>query len=114
MPDINSQNERSHSLLNEMTSTVGAVFMGLQVGCAQCHDHKFDPISQADFYRLRAMFQPAVHVIKNKSVGVLREQGEPPEARLMIRGDFERATTRTVSCGPSRGCCAGSALSRGI
>ena len=56
MPDINSQNERSHSLLNEMTSTVGAVFMGLQVGCAQCHDHKFDPISQADFYRLRAMF----------------------------------------------------------
>lgn len=90
MPDINSQNERSHSLLNEMTSTVGAVFMGLQVGCAQCHDHKFDPISQADFYRLRAMFQPAVHVIKNKSVGVLREQGEPPEARLMIRGDFDK------------------------
>jgi len=90
MPDINSQEERRHSLLNEMTSTVGAVFMGLQVGCAQCHDHKFDPISQADFYRLRAMFQPAVHVIKNKSVGALREQGKPPQSHLMIRGEFDK------------------------
>ena len=90
MPDINSQNERRHSLLNEMTSTVGAVFMGLQVGCAQCHDHKFDPISQADFYRMRAIFQPAVHVAKNQSVRQLREQGEPAKAYLMIRGDFDK------------------------
>ena len=90
MPDINSQNERRHSLLNEMTSTVGAVFMGLQVGCAQCHDHKFDPISQADFYRMRAIFQPAVHVVKNQSVRELREQGEPSKAYLMVRGDFDK------------------------
>ncbi len=90
MPDINSQQERRHSLLNEMTSTVGAVFMGLQVGCAQCHDHKYDPISQSDFYRLRAMFQPAVHVVKNQSVGGLEEQGEPAVAHLMIRGEFNR------------------------
>ena len=90
MPDINSQNERRHSLLNEMTSTVGAVFMGLQVGCAQCHDHKFDPISQADFYRMRAMFQPAVHVVKNQSVRELHEQGEPSKSFLMVRGDFDK------------------------
>ncbi|MEC9095772.1 MAG: DUF1549 and DUF1553 domain-containing protein [Planctomycetota bacterium] len=90
MPDINSQSERRDSLLNEMTSTVGAVFMGLQVGCAQCHDHKFDPISQADFYRLRAIFQPAVHVVKNKSISTLREQGEPGKSHLMIRGDFNK------------------------
>lgn len=90
MPDINSQSERRDSLLNEMTSTVGAVFMGLQVGCAQCHDHKFDPISQADFYRLRAIFQPAVNVVKNKSISTLREQGEPGKSHLMIRGDFNK------------------------
>ncbi len=57
MPDINLQEERRHVVLNEMTSTVGAVFLGMQVGCAQCHDHKFDPISQRDFYRLRAFFE---------------------------------------------------------
>src|SRR5258708_3305659 len=42
-----------------MTGTVGSILLGLQVGCAQCHDHKFDPVSQLDFYRLRAFFDPA-------------------------------------------------------
>ena len=59
MPDINLQDERRHTVLNEITSTVGAVFLGLQIGCAQCHDHKYDPLSQADFYRLRAHFDSA-------------------------------------------------------
>ncbi len=59
MPDLNLQNERRHVVLNEITATVGAVFLGMQFGCAQCHDHKFDPIRQHDFYRLRAFFEPA-------------------------------------------------------
>jgi hypothetical protein len=42
-----------------MTGTVGSILLGLQIGCAQCHDHKFDPVSQLDFYRLRAFFDPA-------------------------------------------------------
>ncbi|MEC9009690.1 MAG: PSD1 and planctomycete cytochrome C domain-containing protein [Planctomycetota bacterium] len=37
-------------------NTTGAVFMGLTVGCARCHAHKFDPISQRDFYQLFAVF----------------------------------------------------------
>jgi hypothetical protein len=56
MPDLNLQEERRHVVLNEMAATVGSVFLGLQFGCAQCHDHKSDPLSQADFYRLRAFF----------------------------------------------------------
>jgi hypothetical protein len=59
MPDINLQQERRHVVLNEMTSTVGSVFLAMQFGCAQCHDHKYDPIRQHDFYRLRAFFEPA-------------------------------------------------------
>jgi hypothetical protein len=59
MPDINLLEERRHNFLNDMTGTVGSVLLGLNVGCAQCHDHKFDPISQYDFYRLRAFFDPA-------------------------------------------------------
>ena len=35
-------------------------YLGLTVGCAQCHDHRYDPIPQADYYRLRAVFEPAL------------------------------------------------------
>ncbi len=91
MPDINSQDERRHTLLNEMTSTVGEVILGLQIGCAQCHDHKYDPISQADFYRLRAIFEPAISLKKNASVTGLKEQASYKLASyIMIRGDFRR------------------------
>ncbi len=42
--------------LNDLTGNVGAVFLGVSIGCAQCHDHKFDPLPQKDFYRLQAFF----------------------------------------------------------
>jgi hypothetical protein len=43
-------------ILNDITDTVGAVFMGMTYGCARCHDHKFDPILQKDYYKLQAFF----------------------------------------------------------
>ncbi len=43
-----------HEVLNEMTDVIGVAFLGLTVGCARCHDHKFDDISQADYYHLQA------------------------------------------------------------
>ena len=36
---------------------VSTAFLGLTVGCAQCHDHRYDPIPQTDYYRLRAVFE---------------------------------------------------------
>ena len=91
MPDINSQDERKHNLLNEITATVGSALLGLQIGCAQCHDHKYDPISQADFYRLRAVFEPAIQLQKGKSISVLCEStGRPTTSYLMLRGNWQR------------------------
>jgi hypothetical protein len=43
-------------ILNDITDVTADVFLGLGVSCARCHDHKFDPILQADYYRLRAFF----------------------------------------------------------
>lgn len=43
--------------LEDVLSAVGQTFLGLTVNCARCHDHKFDPISQRDYYRLKAVFE---------------------------------------------------------
>ena len=48
--------QRRQEILNDMTDTTSQVFLALTVGCARCHDHKFDPILQTDYYRLQAFF----------------------------------------------------------
>ncbi len=55
----------------DATDTTGSAFLGLTLGCARCHDHKFDPISQRDYYSMSAIFAgsedrevPAVHQIR--------------------------------------------------
>jgi hypothetical protein len=59
MVDLNDQGLRRHNALNDITETTGLVFLGLTIGCARCHDHKFDPIRLTDYYRLQAFFTPA-------------------------------------------------------
>ncbi len=48
--------QRRQEVLNDVTDTVGAAFVGLTYACARCHDHKFDPILHKDYYRLQAFF----------------------------------------------------------
>jgi hypothetical protein len=48
--------------LTEMVNGVGSAFLGLTLGCARCHDHKFDPISAGDYYRLQAFFASTEYV----------------------------------------------------
>jgi len=49
-----------NEVLTEMTNIVGSALLGVTLGCARCHDHKFDPFRQSDYYRLQAYFA-AVH-----------------------------------------------------
>lgn len=50
--------------LYDMVSATGATFLGLTVNCARCHDHKFDPISQRDYYGLQAVFAGTQHGVR--------------------------------------------------
>ena len=43
-----------------MIGTTTRAFLGLTVACARCHDHKFDPITQMDYYRMMAIFFPFI------------------------------------------------------
>ncbi len=50
--------QRRQEILDDVTDVTGQVFLGLTFGCARCHDHKFDPIAQTDYFRLQAFFAP--------------------------------------------------------
>jgi hypothetical protein len=50
--------QRRQEILDDVTEVTGLTFLGLTVGCARCHDHKFDPILQTDYFRLQAFFAP--------------------------------------------------------
>ena len=60
MTDASDQAQRRLNTLNDMTDTAGLVFLGLTITCARCHDHKFEPLPQTDYFRLQAFFTPAV------------------------------------------------------
>jgi len=56
-PENNIKDERTRmDELDDILSTTSLTFLGMTVGCARCHDHKFDPIAQKDYYRMQAVF----------------------------------------------------------
>ncbi len=60
-------------ILNEITDTTSDVFLGVGLQCARCHDHKFDPVLQEDYFRLRAFFE-AIDPQDNIVVAATAEQ----------------------------------------
>ena len=56
--------ETRNQVLTDTIKIVSSSLLGLSVGCAQCHDHRYDPISQTDYYRMRAVFEPALNYKK--------------------------------------------------
>jgi hypothetical protein len=66
-----TRNDKDHDVAFAAVETISTAFMGMTVGCAKCHDHKFDPIAQKDFYAMKAIFDPLV--LKNVMIAT------PPE-----------------------------------
>ena len=86
---------RNTWLANTVEHTARA-FLGVTIQCARCHDHKFDPISQSDYYRLRAFFEP-VHI------RIDRVPGQPDRAKAGLPRVFDDfLDTPDVSLHPRR------------
>ena len=60
-PDINLTLAQRQDELADMVNTTGTAFLGLTIGCARCHNHKFDPILQKDYYSMQAVFAGVTH-----------------------------------------------------
>lgn len=94
---IDKEQFRIESVFDRVATT-GTVWLGLTIGCAQCHDHKFDPITQAEYYGLFAFLnnqeEPSLEISfaeKQKSTTlVMRELENPRATHLLIQGDFTR------------------------
>ncbi len=87
-PDIVLTKNQRDGELHDMVSTIGGAFLGLTVGCAKCHDHKFDPISQRDYYRMRAMIAGVKHGEQ--------ELPDPNREKRLAKADNARTKLRAI------------------
>lgn len=81
---------------DEQIDTVGRAFLGLTLGCARCHDHKFDPVSQRDYYALAGIFRSTQVVMgtRNGCVNVASWVERPLPVPEPQRGELEQQVTR--------------------
>ncbi|HEV8293105.1 MAG TPA: PSD1 and planctomycete cytochrome C domain-containing protein, partial [Tepidisphaeraceae bacterium] len=104
--------QRRQEILNDITDTTAAVFLGMTFACARCHNHKYDEISQADYYRLQAFFanvraddripvlppqklkeyqaKLAVWEEKTKSIREEMDKLEEPKRKALLKDYFDK------------------------
>ncbi len=80
---IDSEEFRVEQVIDRV-STVGTAWLGLTLGCARCHDHKYDPVTQKEFYQLTAFFNTSVE--RNIEVPLPHELG----GYLQTKGEYDR------------------------
>lgn len=81
------QSVARNEVIAKTIDIVSTSLLGLTVGCAQCHNHRYDPISQADYFRLRAIFEPSLD---------WKNWRAPPQRRVSLYTDADRQQAAAV------------------
>ena len=81
-------NDKMFHRLDDMVATTGTAFLGLTVGCARCHDHKIDPVSAEEYYRLTAVFFDQVK--EAPKAGKRTRRLQVTEPHLLAAGSWKR------------------------
>lgn len=84
-------------IIDEQLDTTGRAFLGLTLGCARCHDHKFDPISAADYYGLAGIFKSTLTMRKYIKVAEWHEHLLPSAAATALKAKFAESIANRKS-----------------
>ena len=107
-PEIQESNldltKLRYERMTDAVDTTGAAFLGLTLGCARCHDHKFDPIPQKDYFSLQAVFaasEPERITVVDGNNASHRDEGyhfmiAMDEAQIAYRLMEKRVKTRVI------------------
>jgi hypothetical protein len=87
-PDAGGGGDEAQQVVADTLKIFGSAVLGLSVGCAQCHDHRYDPIPQADYFRLRAVFEPALDPARWRT---------PQQRRVSLYTDADRARAAVIN-----------------
>ena len=95
-PEANMDNEQTRmDELDGILATTGGSMLGMTIGCARCHNHKFDPIPQKDYYRMLAVFYPADR--EDKPIVTPSEEVQYKEALKAFNGKLKPLTTELAT-----------------
>ena len=92
--------EKRNQVVIDTVKIVSTGLLGMSVGCAQCHDHRYDPISHEDYYRMRAVFEPALNpkrwkVPGNRAVSLYTDEDHAKAAEIEAKAQ-EMVTARNA------------------
>ncbi|MFM7592277.1 MAG: DUF1549 and DUF1553 domain-containing protein, partial [Isosphaeraceae bacterium] len=75
-----------NQVIGDTIKVVSSTFYGMTIGCAECHNHRYDPIPQADYYRLRAVFEPGFYPSQWKAPGARQLSFVKPGSEKLTAG----------------------------